>query len=170
MTIIKFVFFWCVVISFAQANEEYCLPDIPISKNTADMKLVSNGDLFEQIDDKKIFDYLVKHYKYKERHAESIHNADIQSYIAFSDSDFYIEQVVSKKYNKFNTLCALVKNPDKVIKLFIDSSVAFNFFKDNCTSSCEIKISSYDENLIMYILFSRERLLAIKYINLGYDG
>ncbi|WP_348733173.1 hypothetical protein [Rheinheimera texasensis] len=170
MTIIKFIFFWCAIIGYAKANEGSCLFDIPISENTAGIKLISNGDIFKQVDDKKIFDYLVKHYKRKEHYAGSIHNADIQSYITFSDSDLHVEQVVSEKYNKVNTLCATVKSSNKLIELFIDSSVAFDFFKKKCISSCEVKISSYDENLIMYILFSGEKLLAIKYINLGYDG
>jgi hypothetical protein len=170
MTIIKFIFCWFAIIGYAQANENSCLSDISISKNTADIKFISNGDVFKQMDDKKIFDYLVNNYNYKERHSESIHNSGIQSYLTFSESGLHVEQVVSKQHSKVNILCASISASNKVTELFIDSDIALNFLKKNCTSSCEIKISSYDQNLIMYIVFVNDKLLSIKYINLGYDG
>lgn len=153
------------------ADEKSCFSD---SRMFNDERIVFkemvDNNFFEQLDSKSLFKKLALGYQKNVYPEKNIHDNSLQQRIVFSSGGLHAEQVKSLKHDKVNTLCAEIQS-NEIMRAFITNydSLKVSDLND-CSMGCEIRISSYDENSVMYIFIKDRTINRIKYINVGYDG
>lgn len=172
MTFTKFLILILIFISGSVlADEKSCFSDSRIFNDERIIfKEMVDNNFFEQLDSKSLFEKLALGYRKKVYPEKNIHDNSLQQRIGFSLNGLYAEQIKSPKHDKINTLCAEIQS-NEIMRAFITNydSLKINYLHD-CSTGCEIRISSYDENSVMYIFIKERKINRIKYINVGYDG
>jgi|GEM_PF-4825868 len=172
MLMTKYIISAFVLFCFYSHSEEHsCMLDGRISKVGA-MKFISvvDGRAFDGVSDDGIFEHLSLNYNNTKEKELNEHDSSIQYHVKFNGEKLKIEYISSIQHDKNSLLCAELSDDDKLIRLFTNSSVVNEVAKINKTSDVEVKFSSYDGGLVLYVLFNEGVAIKMKYINLGYDG
>lgn len=170
MTITRFLILF-LFSGYALADEKSCFADKRIHQGDSIVfKDVVNNNIFDRLDSASLSTELQLKYPKNSSHEKNIHDNSMQQREVFVADGLYVEQIKSPKHKKINTLCAEIQNKQIIQKFINNDELLESIVPEECSTECEIRFSSYDENSLMYALIKDRKIYRIKYINVGYDG